>query len=251
MKPKISLPLGLAFALVSAPLIAAPAWAGDATPNAGPAKSMTPPAPIPGAKAKPAPSPAAKAATPPAANADESDALDPKLGLQMANDYFNHINTMIADFVQIGGDGRRAEGKIFVQKPGKLRFEYAEPATLDIVADGTTVAIIDRKAGSMQQYFIWQTPLKFLLKPNIDLAKDTTVTKVESEPDTLTIYLEDKQVFGGPTKIKLMFDPKPFRLRQWLVTDPQGYETLVSLFNQDFKTKPDPSYFQLYQSSAK
>ncbi len=250
MKPKISLLLGLAFALAAAPLAAAPAWAGDATPRDAPAKGMAPPAPIAGSKAKPAPAPAAKAATP-AEKADEADALDPKLGLQMANDYFNHINTMIADFVQIGGDGRRAEGKIFVQKPGKLRFEYAEPATLDIIADGTTVAIIDRKAGSMQQYFIWQTPLKFLLKPNIDLARDTQVTKVESEPDTLTVYLEDKQVFGGPTKIKLMFDPKPFRLRQWLVTDPQGYETLVSLFNQDFKTKPDPNYFQLQQSSSK
>lgn len=245
MKPRISLLLGLAL-LASGPLAVTSARAEDTTPASGPAKSTTPPAPIPGPKAKPATPPAPA----PAGSAD-ADTLDPKLGLQMANDYFNHIKTMIADFVQIGGDGRRAEGKIFIEKPGKMRFEYAEPATLDIIADGTTVAIIDRKVGSMQQYFIWQTPLKFLLKPNIDLAKDTTVTKVESEPDTLTIYLEDKQVFGGPTKIKLMFDPKPFRLKQWLVTDPQGYETLVSLFNQDFKTKPEANLFQLYQSSSK
>lgn len=246
MTRKSSLLLGLAFALASLPA-SLPAWAADSAPDAGPAKGPVPPAPIMGPKAAAKPAPAPAAPTGPAA--DAGDALDPKLGLQMANDYFNHINTMIADFVQIGGDGRRAEGKIFVEKPGKMRFEYAEPATLDIIADGTTVAVIDRKVGSMQQYFIWQTPLKFLLKPNIDLAKDTTVTKVESEPDTLTVYLEDKQVFGGPTKIKLMFDPKPFRLRQWLVTDPQGYETLVSLFNQDFKTKPNESYFQLYQGN--
>ncbi|MGO9133131.1 MAG: LolA family protein [Methylovirgula sp.] len=238
MTPKICLMLGFALAFACGP-----ARAADTTPGSGPAKS-TSTTPHPGAPQyanPPAPAPAAA----------EAEPLDPKLGLQKANDYFNATTSMIADFVQIGGDGRRAEGKIFVQKPGKLRFEYAEPATLDIIADGTTVAVVDRKVGSMQQYFIWQTPLKFLLKPNIDLAKDTQVIKVESEPDTLSIYLEDKQVFGGPTKIKLMFDPKPFRLKQWLVTDPQGYETLVSLFNQDFTTKPDPAYFQLYQSSAK
>lgn len=238
MTPKISkISLLLSLALAGGTCLSVAAFAGDTPPADIPAKSPPPPTQTMGPK-PPAPDEATT----------DAGAMDPKLGLQKANDYFNHITSMIADFVQIGGDGRRAEGKIFVEKPGKLRFEYAEPATLDIIADGTTVAVVDRKVGSMQQYFIWQTPLKFLLKPNIDLTKDTQVTKVESEPDTLSIYLEDKQVFGGPTKIKLMFDPKPFRLKQWLVTDPQGYETLVSLFNQDFKTKPNPAYFQLYSS---
>jgi outer membrane lipoprotein-sorting protein len=176
--------------------------------------------------------------------------IDPQVAIQKANAYFNNTQSMIADFVQIGGDGRRAEGKMFVQKPGRLRFEYAAPATLDIIADGTTVAVIDRKVGSVQPYFIWQTPLKFLLKDQIDLTKDTTVTNVTSDPDNVIIQLEDKQVFGGPTMIKLMFDPTSFTLKQWQVTDPQGNETLVSLFNQDFTTKPDPANFQLYQSSS-
>jgi outer membrane lipoprotein-sorting protein len=177
--------------------------------------------------------------------------MDPNLAIQKADDYFNQTTSMIADFVQIGGDGRRAEGKMFVQKPGKLRFEYAAPATLDIIADGTTVAVIDRKVGNIQPYFIWQTPLKFLLKEHIDLVHDTQVINVTSDPDNVTIQIQDKQVFGGPTLIKLMFDPATFTLKQWQVTDPQGNETLVSLFNQDFTTKPDPAVFQLYQSSSK
>jgi len=177
--------------------------------------------------------------------------LTPAEAVQKADDYFNRTRTMIADFVQIGGDGRRAEGKVFIQKPGRLRFEYAAPATLDVIADGTTVAVVDRKVGSVQQYFIWQTPLKFLLKEHIDLAHDTKVLNVTSDPDEVSILIEDQQVFGGPTRIKLIFDPATFSLKQWRVTDPQGFETLVSLFNQDFTTVPNPAYFQLYQSSAK
>lgn len=173
--------------------------------------------------------------------------LTPTEAIQKANNYFNRTKTMIADFVQIGGDGRRAEGKVFVEKPGRLRFEYAAPATLDVIADGTTVSVIDRKVGSMQQYFIWQTPLKFLLKDHIDLAKDTKILNVTSDPDEVAILVEDKQVFGGTTRIKLIFDPATFTLKQWQVTDPQGYETLVSLFNQDFTTVPNPAYFQLYK----
>lgn len=233
MTSKICLMLGLAFGLVYGSV----AWAGDAAPEAlhGKAAATGDPAAQHDRLGPPAP----------------FVPLDPAVAIQKANAYFNQTASMIADFVQIGGDGRRAEGKIFIQKPGRLRFEYAAPATLDIIADGTTVAVIDRKVGSMQQYFIWQTPLKFLLKDNIDLSRDVQILNVTSDPDNVAILVEDKQVFGGPTRIKLMFDPATFTLKQWEVTDPQGYETLVSLFNQDFTTKPDPVIFQLYQSSSK
>lgn len=174
----------------------------------------------------------------------------PAIAIQKADAYFNKTTTMIADFVQIGSDGRRAEGKIFVQKPGRLRFEYAAPATLDVIADGTTVVVVDRKVNSIQQYFIWQTPLKFLLKENIDLNRDVRVLNVTSEPDNVAILVEDKQVFGGTSRIKLMFDPATFMLKQWEVTDPQGYETLVSLFNQDFTKTPNPALFQIYRNNA-
>ncbi len=176
--------------------------------------------------------------------------IAPAVAIQKANAYFNSTKTMVADFVQISGDGRRAEGKVFVQKPGRLRFEYAAPATLDVIADGTAVAVIDHKVNSVQQYFIWQTPLKFLLKDHIDLNRDVKVLNVSSDPDNVSILVEDKQVFGGTSQIKLMFDPATFMLKQWQVTDPQGNETLVSLFNQDFTQKPDPALFQIYGSRS-
>jgi outer membrane lipoprotein-sorting protein len=170
--------------------------------------------------------------------------IDPHVAIQRANDYFNSTRTMIADFVQISGD-RRSEGKVYVQKPGKLRFEYAEPATLDIVADGMTVAVIDRKMATKDFYFIWQTPLKFLLKDKIDLARDVAVESVTSDSDNVTITVVDNETFGGTSRIKLIFDPTTFALKQWEVTDPQGNETLVSLFNIDRATPPDPSVFQI------
>jgi outer membrane lipoprotein-sorting protein len=174
--------------------------------------------------------------------------IDPQVAIQKANAYFNNVTTMVGDFVQISGD-RRSEGKIYVQKPGKLRFEYADPASLDIIADGSTVAVIDRQQRSDPEfYFIWQTPLKFLLKDKIDLAKDVTVIGVTSDPNTVTITVEDKQTFGGTSTIKLMFDPASFQLKQWDVTDPQGNETLVSLFNVDFTDVPDPSLFKITQN---
>lgn len=173
--------------------------------------------------------------------------IEPLVAIQKANAYFNAAATMVGDFVQIGADGRRSEGKIFLQRPGKLRFEYAQPATLEIVADGLSVAVHDRKTATKDIYFISQTPLKFLLKDQVDLNRDVQVIDVTSDPGAITILVEDRATFGGTSRIKLVFDPAKFTLKQWQVTDPQGYETLVSLFNIDLSKKPDPNLFQISQ----
>ncbi len=141
--------------------------------------------------------------------------LDPAAAIQKANDYFNTATTMVGDFVQIGPDGKRSEGKIYVQRPGKLRFEYALPATLEIVADGLSVAVHDRKTQTKDVYFISQTPLKFLLKDHIDLNRDVKVVDVASDPASVTIQVEDNSTFGGTSEIKLVFDPAKFTLKQW------------------------------------
>lgn len=222
---------GVSLALLAAGLmLSAPAFAEPAAPKAAQAQ--------PGPKDPPA-APAA-----PATVAQPFKPIDPHVAIERANDYFNSTRTMIGDFVQISGD-RRSEGKVYVQKPGKLRFEYAQPATLDIVADGMTVAVIDRKMATQDFYFIWQTPLKFLLKDKIDLARDVAVESVTSDPDNVTISVVDNETFGGTSRIKLIFDPTTFALKQWEVTDPQGNETLVSLFNVDRTTPPDPALFQI------
>jgi len=173
--------------------------------------------------------------------------MEPVQAIQKANAYFNSATTMVGDFVQIGADGRRSEGKVYIQRPGKLRFEYAPPATLEIVADGLSVAVHDRKTATKDIYFISQTPLKFLLKDQVDLNRDVQVIDVASDPSAVTILVEDRATFGGTSRIKLVFDPARFALKQWQVTDPQGYETLVSLFNIDLTKKPDPYLFQITQ----
>ena len=179
----------------------------------------------------------------PAARAPEAPIMDRETAIVKANTYLNGAGARVADFVQIAADGRRSEGKLYVQRPGKMRFEYAKPATLEIVADGTSVSIRDRKLATQDLYFIKQTPLKFLLKSNIDLTKDVKILAVEGDAKNVSITVEDKATFGGTSRIKLIFDPKSFSLKQWQVTDPQGYETLVSLFNIDLGRKPDANLF--------
>jgi outer membrane lipoprotein-sorting protein len=172
-------------------------------------------------------------------------AMDAPTAVAKANQWFNANLTMVADFVQLGADGKRTDGKLYVQRPGRLRFEYARPATLEIIADGTSVAVRDRRLATQDVYFISQTPLKFLLKEKIDIAKDTQILDVKADERSVVILIEDKATFGGTSRIRLVFDTANFSLRQWTVTDPQGFETLVSLSNLELAQRPDPALFKI------
>ena len=163
--------------------------------------------------------------------------------LAQANAYFNGINTLTGSFMQIGADGRRIGGKLTLAKPGRLRFDYDQPSPLEVIADGTSVAVRDRKLNTQDLYFIAQTPLKFLLREKIDLARDLSVTDVANEAGGVRISLEDRATLGGTSKIQLFFDPEVKTLSQWRITDPQGYITTVQLSNLQKGKGVDGSVF--------
>jgi outer membrane lipoprotein-sorting protein len=165
--------------------------------------------------------------------------------VQRANAWLDAARVMTADFVQIGPNGRRSEGQLSLVRPGRMRFEYTEPPRFEIVADGRSVAIIDKKLNTQDEYFIGQTPLKFLLSDHIDMARDTRVLSVAQEGATVTIEVEDRAALGGTAHLTLVFDASTFALKQWTVIDAQGFQTVVTLFNVDLKTEPDPALFHI------
>jgi outer membrane lipoprotein-sorting protein len=192
-------------------------------------------APLPKPRPKD-PKPAAPAAKPGVSAAE---------AVHRANAWLDGAKTLIADFVQVGPDGHRAEGKLELERPGRMRFQFSPPDRLEIVADGRSVAVRDQKMDTQDLYLIGQTPLKFLLADHIDLSKDTQVLNVEQNDNAVSILIEDKATLGGSAQIELLFDPSTFALKQWTVNDAQGAQTVVSLFDIDLATKPDETQFKI------
>jgi outer membrane lipoprotein-sorting protein len=163
--------------------------------------------------------------------------------IDRVNVYLMSVQTMIGDFVQVGPDGRRAEGKIYLQKPGRIRFEYNPPSPIELVADGSSLVVRDRKLATQDLYPLSQTPLRFLLADRIDLMRETTVVSVSTDDTFLSLQIEEKQTLGGTHKVLLMFSVKDTQLKQWTITDPQGFDTTVALYNIDMGKKLDPAMF--------
>jgi len=164
--------------------------------------------------------------------------------VERINGYLSNMQTLVGDFVQVGPDGARTEGQFYIQKPGKVRFEYKPPSRVDVIADGQSVVVRDRKLATQDLYPLSQTPLRFLLSDSIDLGRDTNLVSVAVDDVFVTLVIEEKQ-FVGTNRLVLMFGAKDLQLRQWTVTDPQGYDTTVAVYNLDTKKKPDPDLFKI------
>ena len=168
-----------------------------------------------------------------------------RIMLEKVNTYFNSVTTLVGKFVQVGPDGSKTEGQFYMQKPGKIRFEYDPPSPIELISDGDTVAVRDRKLATQDIYPLSQTPLKFLLSDKLDLMKDANVVGVYQDELFVTVVIEEKNVLAGTHRLMIMFGKKDLQLKQWTVTDPQGYDTTVAVSDLDSSKKPDPKLFKI------
>ncbi len=160
------------------------------------------------------------------------------------------VNTMDGEFVQFNPNGDQMQGKFYISRPGRVRFQYDPPATVSVIADGKSVLVFDKK---LQTYDIWplsQTPLRLLLDKSLDLATTDKVTRVGVAPDLVEVELHDETRFSAGT-LNLIFDRSNYELRQWTVTDQQGLQTMVALYNVETGKPLDADLFKIdYQAAT-
>jgi outer membrane lipoprotein-sorting protein len=161
------------------------------------------------------------------------------------DNYLSNTQTLTGNFVQVGPDGSRTKGTFYISKPGKVRFEYEDPSPIELIADGQSVVVRDRKLATQDVYPLSQTPLRFLLANHVDLTKDTNLVAVYADDVFVTVVVEEKNGVVGTSRLMIMFSAKDMQLKQWTVTDPQGYDTTVAVYNLDTSKKPDPSMFKI------
>ena len=148
---------------------------------------------------------------------------------QKIADHFSSVKSMMGEFVQFGPRGEQTGGKFYIERPGKLRFNFEDPSPIRVIADGKNVVVGNLKLKTWDIYPLSKTPLSLLLSERIDLTS-ATVRSVREETDLTTIVLGNKSIFGDST-ITMMFDTKTFDLRQWTITDAQNKDTSVMVYN--------------------
>jgi outer membrane lipoprotein-sorting protein len=159
------------------------------------------------------------------------------------------VQTMNGAFVQYDPNGRQRQGKFYIARPGRVRFQYDPPTTISVIADGKSVLVFDKK---LQTYDIWplsQTPLRLLLDTSLNLAHSDRVKRVSIAPDLVEVELHDETRFSAGT-LNLVFDRATYQLRQWTVTDQQGLQTQVVLYNVETGNRLAPDLFRIDYAAA-
>ena len=149
--------------------------------------------------------------------------------VERINAYFNSITNLQGSFEQVDSTDKRSTGRFYVERPGKIRFDYAPPSALRIIADGQFLAIEDSDLKTVEKYPIQSTPFRLLLADAVDLARDARIVGVESQDGALAVSLEDSSG-NAAGSIRLMFDSGPeLQLKEWSITDAQGLTTRVTV----------------------
>lgn len=180
----------------------------------------------------------ARAAPPRPAQLSPQDQDD----LRRVQEYLNGIKTLQSRFQQFAQDGGVASGTIYLQRPGKMRIVYDDPVPVLIVCTADTVYYWDKKLEQLSQIGIKDTPAWFLLRPEIKLTGDVTVTSLQRAPGALRIGMtETQQADRG--SLTLVLSERPLELRQWTVVDAQQKPITVTLQDPHYNVQLSPLLF--------
>jgi outer membrane lipoprotein-sorting protein len=164
--------------------------------------------------------------------------------LALVDRAMNNTISFQGRFTQYGSDGSTATGTVYIQRPGKVRFEYDPPNPLLIVSNGVTLMQQDRALETFDRVPLSATPLHYFLKENIRLQDDTEVIGFQKLPNQWRITARDGsgQMAGA---ITLVMDAQNLALRQWIISDEFGGQTRVELSNLQYNARLDPRLFIL------
>jgi outer membrane lipoprotein-sorting protein len=157
--------------------------------------------------------------------------------------YLDTLRTLKAHFLQVAPNGALAEGTAWLDRPGRMRFQYDPPSPLLLVAGHGLVVFHDKALNQTSNIPLSQTPLGILLADHVRLEGDVTVTGMQRLPGQLQVSLV-RSASPGDGTLTLIFADNPLTLRQWTVLDAQRQETRVTLYNVETGGRFDPKLFE-------
>ena len=157
--------------------------------------------------------------------------------------YLDGLRTLKAHFLQVAPNGAITQGTVWLDRPGRMRFQYDPPSPLLLVAGHGLVVFYDSSLNQTSNIPIGRTPLGILLADHVHLSGDVTVTGMERLPGQIQVTLV-RTASPGEGTLTLVFADNPLTLRQWTVVDAQRQETRVTLYNVELGGKFDQNLFE-------
>lgn len=164
--------------------------------------------------------------------------------LRRVSGYLNSGRSLTGRFIQVAPDGTPSKGTFYLQRPGRLRFEFDKPNPVLVIADGAALVVQNTALRTTQRYPLFGNPLSMLLSDDVNLGEDERISRVSREAGVLSVTARQD---SGPAQgqITLIFSDSggTLELRQWEVIDAQQLRTIVMVSELQTGVEIPPGLF--------
>lgn len=157
--------------------------------------------------------------------------------------YLNGITTLEAGFIQVTAGGGFSQGRFFLKRPGRMRFEYSPPIPYLLISNGKWFIYVDKELEQVTYLPLKKTPAGVLLRKDFSFSDGLTIVGLERTIGTVTVEVVDQKE-PDLGRISLTFIRNPLSLKSWTVHDPQGQRIQVTLTDARYGSQLDPGLFR-------
>ncbi len=158
---------------------------------------------------------------------------------------FNKNTTIRADFVQTSSRGGYAEGRMLMDRPGKMRMQYDSPVD-DVALIVNSGVTLWWEKGGKRNIPTGKTPISALVKKNFSFF-DNNIEILDFKEDsaTVTVTMQWKPRPQDGVLVITMTKNKPVLIKGWSLTDAKGNIINIKLSNTKFGVSIPGKYFHV------
>ncbi len=165
--------------------------------------------------------------------------------IRQVEEYLSNFTSISARFTQStpGHTGYISNGKIYISRPGKARWEYNSPIPSLLIVNDGRLTYYDKEVEQVSYAEVPDTPLQVLLHREVRLSGSIKVADLTETASSLTIVLANAEKDDEFEALTLVFDKDPMKLRRIHRTNENNTTTVLTLIEPKFDKKLDESLF--------
>ena len=165
-----------------------------------------------------------------------------KKTITRVQEYLSKVTTITSEFTQVAPDGSLTTGKFFLERPGRMRWQYNPPTPILMVANGSEMIYYDYELEQISHIPLDSTLIGFLAQEKIHFDNSVGIISFAEKNGSIRIGVAQHER-PSDGQLILEFSDKPLLIRNMVVTDASGQTTTVSLNNASFGAKIDKKLF--------
>lgn len=161
--------------------------------------------------------------------------------------YLKGLNNISADFIQRDSYGNKQYGKLYMSRPGKMRWDYQAPQELTVIINGLKVYYYDKQLDQASQYVGDKGLVNLIADEDIFNSKEVSFVDIKTHDKLLEANFKSNK---ASDEFSFIFATNPLHLLGCAVKKNSGDNLWIKFKNLAVHNDMDLSIFKFQHSWA-